>query len=100
MDSDYSTEREVRRTLKPLREVWLNIGLERVDTHEGVSVKALLDSGATGLFMSKRLAERQGFKLEKLNKPIKVRNVDGSNNKGGSITHKVEVNLFYRGHVE
>ena len=53
MDSDYSTEREVRRTLKPLREVWLNIGLEKVDTHEGVSVKALLDSGATGLFMSK-----------------------------------------------
>jgi len=100
MDSDYSTEREVRRTLKPLREVWLNIGLEKVDTHEGVSVKALLDSGATGLFMSKRLAERQGFKLEKLNKPIKVRNMDGSDNKGGSITHEVEVNLFYRGHVE
>ena len=100
MDSDRSTEREVRRTLKPLREVWLNVGLEKVNTHEGVSVKALLDSGATGLFMSKRLAERQGFKLEKLNKPIKVRNMDGSNNKGGSITHEVEVNLFYRGHVE
>jgi len=99
-DSDRSTEREVRRTLKPLREVWLNVGLEKVDTHEGVSVKALLDSGATGLFMSKRLAERQGFKLEKLNKLIKVRNVDGSDNKGRSITHEIEVNLFYRGHVE
>jgi len=100
MDSDRRTEREVRRTLKPLREVWLNIGLEKVDTHEGVSVKALLDSGATGLFMSKRLAERQGFKLEKLDKPIKVRNIDGSDNKGGSITHEVEVNLYYRGHIE
>ena len=100
MDSDCSTEREVRRTFKPLREVWLNVGLEKVDIHEGVSVKALLDSGAMGLFMSKKLAERQGFKLEKLNKPIKVRNVDGSDNKGGSITHEVEVNLFYRGHVE
>jgi len=74
------TEREVRRTLKPLREVWLNIRLERIDTHKGVSVKALLDSGATGLFMSKKLAEKQGFKLEKLAKPIKVRNMDGSNN--------------------
>ena len=99
MNSDHSTEREVRRTLKPLREVWLNVGLEKVDTHEGVSVKALLDSRAT-LFMSKKLAERQSFKLEKLNKPIKVRNVDGSDNKGGSITYEVEVNLFYRGHVE
>ena len=100
MDSDCYTEREVRQTLKLLREVWLNIGLEKVDTHEGVSMKALLDSGATGLFMSKKLAERQGFKLEKLKKPIKVRNVDGSNNKGGSITHEVEVNLYYRGHIE
>jgi len=63
-------------------------------------VKALLDSGATGLFMSKGLAERQGFKLEKLNKPIKVRNVDGSDNKGGSITYEVEVNLYYRAHIE
>jgi len=97
---DHHTEREVRWTLKPLREVWLNIGLEKVDTHEGVSVWALLDSGATGLFMSKRLAERQGFKLEKLNRPIKVRNMDGSDNKGGSITHEVEVNLYYRGHIE
>jgi len=97
---NHYTKREVRRTLKPLREVWLNIRLERVNTHEGVTVKALLDSRVTGLFMSKKLAERQGFKLEKLDKPIKVRNVDGSDNRGGSITHEVEVNLYYRGHVE
>ena len=71
-----------------------------MDTHKGISVKALLDSGAMGLFMSKKLAERQGFKLERLAKPIKVRNVDRSNNQGGSITHKVEVNLYYRGHIE
>ena len=77
MDSDYCTERKVRRTLKPLREVWLNVRLERVDTHEGMSVRALLDSRAMGLFMSKRLAEKQGFKLKKLDKPIKVRNIDG-----------------------
>ena len=89
----------MRRTLKLLREVWLNVRLERVDTHKGVSVRALLDSRATGLFMSKKLAEKQGFRLEKLVKPIKVRNVDRSNNKGGSITHEVEVNLYYRGHM-
>jgi len=90
----------VRWTLKLLRKVWLNIGLERVDTHKGVSVKALLDSGVTGLFMSKKLAEKHGFKLEKLTKPIKVRNVDGSDNKRGSITHEVEVNMYYKGYVE
>jgi len=97
MDSDCYTEREVRQTLKPLREVWLNIG---VDTHKGVSVKALLNSEAIGLFMSNKLAERQGFKLERLAKPIRIRNMDGSDNKGESVTHEVEVNMYYKGHVE
>jgi len=47
-------QRDVRRTFKMLEEMWLNIGVEKVDTHEGVIVKALLDSGITGMFMDKR----------------------------------------------
>ena len=35
-----------------LREVTVKIGLERIDTQEGVTVKALLDSKATELVMS------------------------------------------------
>jgi len=35
----------------------MQIGVEKIDTHEGILVKALLDSGATGLFMSKKFAE-------------------------------------------
>jgi len=93
-------QREVRRTLKGLREVWIQIGVERINTHEGISVKALLDSGATGLFMSKKCTERGGFKLMKLEKPIVVKNVDGTGNSGGAILHKVEVNLYFKGHVE
>ena len=50
----------------------MNIGLEKIDTHEGVSVKILLDSSATGIFMSKQLADKQDFKLEKLSRPIKL----------------------------
>ena len=75
--------REVRRTFKPLREVWMNVGIEKVDTHEGRTVKALLDSGATGLFMSKSLAQKRGYKLIKLDRPLQVRNVDGTGNSGG-----------------
>jgi len=41
----------VRRTFKMLREVWFNISIEMIDTHEGIMVKALLDSGTTGIFM-------------------------------------------------
>jgi len=46
-----------------LREVWMNIRVEKLDTHKGVTVKALLDSGTTGMFMDKRMAARHGFKL-------------------------------------
>ena len=92
--------REVRQTFKPLREVWMNVGIEKVDTHEGRTVKALLDSGATEMFMSKSLAQKGGYRLIKLDQPLQVRNVDGTGNSGDAITHEVEVNMFYKGHVE
>jgi len=41
----------------------MNIGVEKLDTHKGITIKALLDSGATGMFMDKRMAARHGFKL-------------------------------------
>jgi len=59
-------ERDVRRMLKPLSEVWLEIGIEKLDNHGGVTVKALLDSGATGIFVDKKFIEEHSFKLEKL----------------------------------
>jgi len=94
------SRKEVRRTFKMLREVWLNIGVKKIDTHEGVMIKALLDSGTTGIFMDKQTAARHGFKLQKLERPIAVRNIDGTSNSGGAITHQVECNMYYKGHVE
>jgi len=32
--------------------------VEKIDTHKGVSVKALLDSGATGLFADKKFVKK------------------------------------------
>jgi len=58
--------REVRQTFKPLREVWMTMGIEKIDTHEEKTMRALLDSGATGLFMNKGLAQKEGYKLIKL----------------------------------
>jgi len=93
-------ERDIRRTFKILREVWLDIGIEKVDMHEGVTVKVLLDSGATGMFMNREIARKHGFKITKLKRPLKVKNVDGTENSRGNITHQVEVNIFYKNHVE
>ena len=78
----------------------MKIGLERIDMQEGITVEALLDSGATGLVMSSEFAKKQSFKLKKLERPMNVRNVDGSFNKEGPIENTVEVNIYYQGHRE
>ena len=78
-DSEGSKEEEVRKVEgRTLREVTVKIGLERIDTQEGVTVEALLDSGATGLVMSSEFAKKQGFKLKKLERPVNVRNMGHS----------------------
>ena len=61
---------------------------------EGIMVEALLDSRATGLVMSSEFARKQGFKLKRLDRPMNVRNVNGSLNKEGPIEHMVEVNIL------
>ena len=59
-----------------------------------------MDCGATGLFMDKKFAEGKGFTLQTLDFPIKVRNVDGTWNKGGEITQETSVILEYDYHEE
>ena len=71
-----------------------------MDTYEGITIKVLLDSSAIGMFMDKRIAARHGFKLQKLERPIMVRNVNGTNNSGGAITYQIEANVYYKGHIE
>ena len=83
-----------------MREVTVKIGLERIDTQEGITVEALLDSGATGLVMSLEFAKKQVFKLKKLDRPMYVRNMDGLLNKERPIKHTVEVNIYYQEHKE
>jgi len=64
--------RDLRQMLQPLKEVWINIGLERVDNHEGILVKALLDSRATGMFVDRKFIKKNGFKLEKLKRLVRI----------------------------
>ena len=73
----------------------MNIGIEKIDIYEGITVKVLLDSGAMGMFMDKRTVAKHGFMLEKLKRPIMVRNVDKINNSEEAITYQVEANVYY-----
>ena len=71
-----------------------------MDIHKGITVKVLLDSGVTEMFMDQKIVARHGFRLQKLKRPIVVRNIDGINNSIGAITYQVEVNIYYKSHVE
>ena len=53
-------------TTKPLREIKLKVGLEKPNSHEGFEAEALLDSGATGLFINKSFAKKHGLCLSEL----------------------------------
>ena len=56
-------QRDVRRMFKMLREVQLNIRIKKIDMYKGITVKVLLDSSTTGMFMDRKMAARNGFKL-------------------------------------
>jgi len=78
----------------------MKVGLEKLENHEGIAVKALLDSGATGLFIDMAFAKKKGFRIEKLKNSLLVKNVDGTVNVGGAIIYQVEYNMFFKGHIK
>ena len=50
--------------------------------------------------MNKKIAARHGFRLQKLERLVMVRNVDGTNNSREAITYQVEVNMYYKNYIE
>jgi hypothetical protein len=53
----------------------------------------MIDCGAEGNFIDKTYTAIMGIKKTALARPIKVRNIDGTFNKAGTITHYVNVTL-------
>jgi len=74
--------------------------MEKVDIHKEAIVKALLDSGATGMFTDKKFVKKSWFKLEKLDRLVRIKNMDGIENSRGLVTHENKVNVYYQGHIE
>jgi hypothetical protein len=77
-------------------EVRLKVGLKPINTHQSLEVDALLYSGATGLFLNYKLVNKHHLIMQKLVDPVKVYNIDGMENEGGSITKE----LTHEGHQE
>jgi len=57
--------------------------------HQTTKVAAMVNSGATSLFINRKFVNQHKMLKEPLTQPIMLYNIDGSLNKAGSITHKV-----------
>ena len=55
--------------------------------HKTTTIEALLDCGATHNFIDPRTVKSLGMGIKELRKPLTVNNVDGTTNRGGTITH-------------
>jgi hypothetical protein len=64
---------------------------------EIVETQALLDSGAGGEFMDHSFAQRHNLPLYKLPRKIITRNVDGTKNSQGKVTHETFLDLTVNG---
>jgi len=82
---------------KYLRKVTVKIRLKQEEEEEGIVTEALLDSGVTGLVMSEEFVKNHKFRRTKLERPVYVRNVDGTLNYVRSIVDTVEVEIFFKG---
>ena len=82
------------------KEILLDVNITTLDTHSTISIKGLLDCRATGLFIDRKFVCRNSLKTRVLSELIKVYNIDGMLNQGGSITEEVTLMLSHKGHKE
>jgi hypothetical protein len=76
------------------------LDLESVETAVRMSVKALVDCGATGDFINSEYIISRNLPVRCLSQPIPVLNMDGSPNQVGGITGVVNMVVDYKGHTE
>ena len=57
--------------------------------------KTLIDCGAQGRFIDKKLALKKGIALTKLKMPVTPINVDGTENRSGKIEYVTWLNLYF-----
>ena len=93
-------ERVYIMSLKPKFSTHLSINLRAMDTGKRFLINALLDSGATGLFLDVKFVKYHNLNTRKLPRAIPVYNVDGTLNKGGSIYEEVDLVMDFQNHTE
>jgi predicted aspartyl protease len=67
------------------------------EKNESIETQPLVDSGAGGIFMDQNYARKHGFNLTKLEYPIAAQNVDGTENKQGTIRYYTDLDIQVNG---
>jgi len=88
------------RSTRVKRSTELDVRLESVDSHQLFHAKALLDSGAMGLFIDAGFAEFKNLTKHRLPRAILLYNIDGTPNEHGSVKETVDLIVRYQGHTE
>ena len=74
--------------------------IQRTDTGEQVTIKALLDSGCTGSCIDEAFVDKHSIETQELPKPIPVYNADGTPNANGMVTRMAQLRLTIGSHSE
>src|ERR1700733_1281847 len=82
------------------RSLLVDVEIEATESALRRLLKALIDCGATGLFIETDYVRTNGIATRALSQPIPVYNVDGTPNEAGAIREVVTVVLQYGGHKE
>jgi hypothetical protein len=97
--SPHPTELRLRSTANR-NSTELPILLESTSSHHPMAVNALLDSGATGLFIDADFVHAKNLTTTRLPRTIPVFNIDGSLNQYGTIKETVDLIVRFQDHTE
>jgi hypothetical protein len=99
-------ERKLPETLKidaaepGSNSLYLRVEIESTETQRKQGIRALVDCGATGLFIDQEYVKSNWLPTKKLSRVLLVFNVDGTTNEAGCITEVVELIVHYETHSE
>ncbi len=85
---------------KNRRSLDVEVTLKALDSGRSLTIEALIDSGATGIFMDESLIKENGWTPRMLPHPIPVYNPDGTKNAAGEITQEIDMMLTLKDHQE
>lgn len=71
-----------------------------MESGRAAKARALIDLGATGMFVDESWVRRQGWEPEEVTTKVPVYNINRTTNKGGTIKYTVELLICYEEHQE